>query len=37
MYNGNESFADNHFHNFVRLFDILPNFPLTKIETMRDY
>ena len=27
----------NHFHNILRLFDVLPNFPFTKIETMRDY
>ena len=27
----------NHFHNTLRLFDILPNFPFTTSETMRDY
>ena len=27
----------NHFDNILRLFDILPNFPLFKSETMRDY
>ena len=25
------------FHKVLRLFDVLPNFPLTKSETMRDY
>ena len=32
-----ENFADNPFHNIVRLFDVLPNFPFTTSETMRDY
>ena len=27
----------NHFHNILRLFDVLPNFPFTTSETMRDY
>ena len=27
----------NHFHNFLRLSDVLPNFPFTPSETMRDY
>ena len=27
----------NHFHNILRLFDMLPNFPFTASETMRDY
>ena len=27
----------NHFHNILRLFDILPNFSVTASETMRDY
>ena len=27
----------NHFHNILRLFDVLPNFPFTASETMRDY
>ena len=26
-----------HFHNILRLFDGLPNFPFTTSETMRDY
>ena len=26
-----------HFHNIVRLFDVLPNFPFTTSETKRDY
>ena len=24
----------NHFHNILRLFDVLPNFPFTTGETM---
>ena len=32
-----ETFAYNHFHNILRLFDILPNFIFTTGETMRDY
>ena len=27
----------NHFHNILRLFDVLPNFPLTTSETMRNF
>ena len=27
----------NHFHNILRLFDVLPNFPFTTSETKRDY
>ena len=27
----------NYFHNILRVFDVLPNFPFTKNETMRDY
>ena len=27
----------NHFHNILRLSDILPNFPFTASETKRDY
>ena len=27
----------NNFHNILRLFDVLPNFPFTRSETMRDY
>ena len=27
----------NHFHNILRLFDVLPNFPFTTSETMRNY
>ena len=26
-----------HFHNILRLFDVLPNFPFTTIEMMGDY
>ena len=29
--------AYNHFHNILRLFDVLPNFPLTTSGTMDDY
>ena len=32
-----ENFADNHFYNTLRLFDVLPNFPFTTSETMGDY
>ena len=32
-----ENFADNQFHNILRLFDVLPNFSFTISETMRDY
>ena len=27
----------NHSHNILRLFDVLPNFPFTTGEAMRDY
>ena len=27
----------NHFHNILRLFDVLSNFPYTPSETMLDY
>ena len=27
----------NRFHNILRLFDVIPNFPLTTCETMCDY
>ena len=29
--------AYNHFHNILRLFDILPNFAFTTSEIMCDY
>ena len=29
--------AFNHFHNILRLADVLPNFPFTTNETMGDY
>ena len=29
--------ADKYFHNVLRLFDVLPNFPFTTSETMGDY
>ena len=32
-----ENFADNRFHNILRLFDVLSNFPFTTSETMGDY
>ena len=31
------SYPYNHFHNILRLFDVLPNFPFTTSEAMRDY
>ena len=27
----------NHLHNILRIFDVLPNFPFTTSEPMRDY
>ena len=27
----------NQFHNILRLFDVLPNFPFTASKTMSDY
>ena len=33
-------FPHNHFHNILRLFDVLPNFDTMRIltsDTMRDY
>ena len=27
----------NQFHNILRLFDVLPNFPFTTSEMMGDY
>ena len=27
----------NHFHNILRLFDVLPNFPFNTSKTMHDY
>ena len=27
----------NHFHNILRLFDVLPNFSFATSETMHDY
>ena len=32
-----ENFGDSHFHNVLRLFDVLPNYPFTTSETMLDY
>ena len=32
-----EIIAHNHFHNILRLFDVLTNFPFNTNETMRDY
>ena len=29
--------ATNHFHNILRLFNVLAKFPFTTSETMRDY
>ena len=36
-YNVEENFTDIHFHNILRLFDVLANFPYTTSETMPDY
>ena len=33
--NAKRNFADNHFHNILRLFDVLTNFRLTTSEDMR--
>ena len=30
-------YSYNHLHNFLRLFDVLPNFPFTTSEAMCDY
>ena len=30
-------FADNQFHNILRLFDVLPKFAFTTNETVCDY
>ena len=35
--NAKENFSDNHFRNILRFFDVLPDFPFTTIEAMRDY
>ena len=32
-----ENFADNHFHNILRLFDVLPNIRFNTNGTMADY
>ena len=32
-----ENFADNQFHNILRLFDVLAIFSFTTSETMCDY
>ena len=31
------NFSDDHFHNILRLFDVLPNFLFTTSEMMHDY
>ena len=33
----NGLFLYNRFHNILRLFDVLINFPFTTVETMCDY
>ena len=35
-YKAKENFSDNHFHNILRLFDVLPTFVFTTSETMSD-
>ena len=32
-----EDFANNQVHNVLRIFDVLPDFPFTASETMRNY
>ena len=32
-----EKFAGNQFHNILRLFDVLPNFPFNTREKINDY
>ena len=32
-----ENFADNQFHNSLRLFDVLPNFSFATSETIGEY
>ena len=32
-----QNFTDNHFHNILRLFDVLLNFPLTASQIMRRF
>ena len=31
------SFSDDQFHNILRLFNVLPNFPFTTSEAMGGY
>ena len=33
----NQDLSRNQLHNILRLFDVLPNFPFTTSEKMRDY
>ena len=35
--NMKKNYVDNHFHNTLKLFEILPNFPITASETKPDY
>ena len=37
MFPKNKKTNYNHFHNILKLFDVLPNFPFTTSETMGDY
>ena len=32
-----ENFGDSQLHNILRHFDVLPNFPSSTSEAMRDY
>ena len=32
-----ENSANKYFHNILRLFNVLTNFPFTRSETIRDY
>ena len=36
MTEAKKNFADDHFDNILRLFDVLPNFPFTTSQTMRE-
>ena len=36
-YKKKENFKHSHFHNILRIFDVLPNFAFATSETKRDY
>ena len=37
LFSNSDTFIYNHFHNILRLFNVLPNSPFTTNEKMRDY